>query len=356
MKDPIKQLTKRLRIWSAGCSTGEEPHTLAICSLEEQEKLLKGWNVEIIATDLNDRPIEVASAGVYGDYAMRFVSDLFKRKYFKPAPDGKKLEAREEVKKLIEFKRLNLRDDAKLLFMKGMDLIYCCNVLIYFDSASKSRVIQHYYNNLNTGGYLFLGISESLYQLNDQFRLVHFPGAFGSGKRRQEPPKHSHPTMQPPSAGAQAGRHELPEAARQKISSVKAIPAMPMILMPLLELLQKPADQVPIDEVVRLVSYDKTIAAQCIRIAGSPLFGLSRAPETIRSAVLSMGITRLKDVVLTFSLGQILPAREVRHRSRSFLAPLARSRHGCKKFCEITGALSRRKPTLPGCFTIWESS
>jgi chemotaxis protein methyltransferase CheR len=182
VKDPIKQLTKRLRIWSAGCSTGEEPHTLAICCLEEQEKLLKGWNVEIIATDLNDRSIEVASAGVYGDYAMRFVSDLFKLKYFKPAPDGKKFEARDEVKKLIQFKRLNLRDDAKLLFMKGMDLIYCCNVLIYFDSASKSRVIQHYYNNLNTGGYLFLGISESLYQLNDQFRLVHFPGAFGYWK------------------------------------------------------------------------------------------------------------------------------------------------------------------------------
>lgn len=182
VKDPIKQLTKRLRIWSAGCSTGEEPHTLAICCLEESEKLLKGWNIEIVATDLNDRSVETASAGVYGDYALRFVSDLFKAKYFKPAADGKRMEAREEVKKLITFKRLNLRDDAKLLFMKGMDLIYCCNVLIYFDSASKSRVIQHYYNNLNTGGYLFLGISESLYQLNDQFRLVHFPGAFGYWK------------------------------------------------------------------------------------------------------------------------------------------------------------------------------
>jgi chemotaxis protein methyltransferase CheR len=188
-KDPIKQLTKRLRIWSAGCSTGEEPHTLAICCLEEREKLLKGWSVEIVATDLIDRSVETATAGVYGDYAMRFVSDLYKRKYFKPAADGKRFEAREEVKQLIQCKRLNLREDAKLVFMKGMDLIYCCNVLIYFDSASKTRVIQHFYNNITPGGYLFLGISESLYQLNDQFRLVHFPGTFGYWKAPPGAPK-----------------------------------------------------------------------------------------------------------------------------------------------------------------------
>jgi HD-like signal output (HDOD) protein len=154
--------------------------------------------------------------------------------------------------------------------------------------------------------------------------------------------------MQPPTAGHAAGKHELPEAARQKISSVKAIPAMPMILMPLLELLQKPTDQVPIDEVVRLVSYDKTIAAQCLRIAGSPLFGLSRAPETIRSAVISMGITRLKDVVLTFSLGQILPAEKF------IIDPGVFWRHSlgcalvCRKFCELTGALSPEKAYLAG--------
>jgi chemotaxis protein methyltransferase CheR len=181
-KDPIKQLTKRVRIWSAGCSTGEELPTLAICCLEEREKLLKGWNIKIIATDLNDRSVETAAAGIYGDYAMRLVSDLHKVKYFKPAANGKRFKAREELKQLIQFKRLNLRDDAKLVFMKGMDLIYCCNVLIYFDSSSQSRVIQHYYNNLNSDCHLFRGISESLYQLNDQVRLVHFPGAFGYWK------------------------------------------------------------------------------------------------------------------------------------------------------------------------------
>jgi HD-like signal output (HDOD) protein len=158
----------------------------------------------------------------------------------------------------------------------------------------------------------------------------------------------SQSTAQPPSVAAHSGKHELPEAARQKISNVKAIPAMPAILMPLLDLLQKPAEQVPIDEVVRLVSCDKTIAAQCIRIAGSPLFGLSRAPETIRSAVISMGITRIKDVVLTFSLGQILPAEKF------VIDPGVFWRHSlgcalvCKKFCEISGALSPERAYLAG--------
>ncbi len=169
------QITKRLRIWSAGCSTGEESYTLAMNMLEESEGLLKGWTVEILATDLNDHSVEAAKIGVYGDYALRNTSVLYKRKYFS-AIDEKKLQIRPEVKKLIAFSRLNLQDDSKMLFMKSMDLIFCCNVLIYFDAASKSKVINHFFSNLNFGGYFFLGTSESLMNLNDQFHLVHFPG------------------------------------------------------------------------------------------------------------------------------------------------------------------------------------
>jgi chemotaxis protein methyltransferase CheR len=176
-----KQITKRLRIWSAGCSTGEESYTLAMSMLEEKDRLLKGWTVEILATDLNDRSIETAKAGVYGDYALRSTTDYFKRKYFSPA-DEKKLQARPEVKKLITFSRLNLQEDSKMIFMKGMDLIFCCNVLIYFDGASKSKVISHFFNNLTFGGYLFLGTSESLMKLNDQFHLIHFPGTIAYWK------------------------------------------------------------------------------------------------------------------------------------------------------------------------------
>jgi chemotaxis protein methyltransferase CheR len=179
--EKTKRIIKRLRIWSAGCSTGEEPYTLAMNMLEESNGLLKGWTVEILATDLNDRSVETAKIGIYGDYALRSTTDYFKRKYFSTV-DEKKLQARPEVKKLITFSRLNLQDDSKMHFMKGMDLIFCCNVLIYFDGASKSKVINHFFSNLNLGGYFFLGSSESLMKLNDQFHLVHFPGAIGYWK------------------------------------------------------------------------------------------------------------------------------------------------------------------------------
>jgi chemotaxis protein methyltransferase CheR len=179
--DKSKQITKRVRIWSAGCSTGEESYTVAMNLMEESEGLLKSWTVEILATDLNDRSVESAKAGVYGDYALRSTPDYFKRKYFLPT-DEKKLQVRPEVKKLITFSRLNLQDDSRMLFMKGMDVIFCCNVLIYFDGPSKAKVISHYFSNLNFGGYFFLGTSESLLNLNDKFHLVHFPGAIAYWK------------------------------------------------------------------------------------------------------------------------------------------------------------------------------
>jgi chemotaxis protein methyltransferase CheR len=179
--EETKQVTKRLRIWSAGCSTGEESYTLAMNMLEERVLLLKGWTVEIVATDLNDRSVETAKAGIYGEYALRSTTDYFKRKYFSVV-DEKKLQVQPEVKKLVTFSRLNLQDDSRMLFLKGMDLIFCCNVLIYFDGPSKSKVINHFFANLNFGGYLFLGISESLLNLSDKFHLVHFPGAIAYWK------------------------------------------------------------------------------------------------------------------------------------------------------------------------------
>lgn len=166
---------RRLKVWSAGCSTGEEPYTLAMFLLDEKEKLLKDWEFSIQATDLNDRSVEAARAGIYGDYALRNTPENYKRKYFSLGEAGK-LKVKDEVKAKITFTRLNLNDDSRMLFMKGMDLIFCCNVLIYFDMASKRRVVQHFYSNLMPNGCFFLGHAESLYQVNEQFRLVHLPG------------------------------------------------------------------------------------------------------------------------------------------------------------------------------------
>lgn len=168
---------KKLRIWSAGCSTGEEPYTLAIMLLEESGGVFKGWTFEIQATDLNERSVEHCKAALYDDYSVRNLSPYLRQKYFTPA--GDKLQLSAPVRSLVTFSRLNLLDDARMLFMKGMDLIFCANVLIYFDLNSKRRVIQHFYSNLQPHGYFFLGHSESLYGVCEQFKLVHFPSATG---------------------------------------------------------------------------------------------------------------------------------------------------------------------------------
>jgi len=172
---------KRLRLWSAGCSTGEEPYTLAMFLLEESARLLAGFTFDILATDINDNSLAAAKAGIYGEYALRSTSELLRKKYFKPH-DEKRLQVSDQLKSLIRFDRVNLNDDSKMLFLKGLDLIFCCNVLIYFDLNSKRRVMQHFFANLLSGGYLFLGHAESLYQVDDRFRLVHFPGAIGYWK------------------------------------------------------------------------------------------------------------------------------------------------------------------------------
>ncbi|MGC2474160.1 MAG: protein-glutamate O-methyltransferase CheR [Candidatus Sulfotelmatobacter sp.] len=166
---------RRLRIWSAGCSTGEEPYTLSMVLQEEAQRRLKDWTVEILATDLNERSLTHAKNAIYGNYSTRHLTQYYRQKYFNPVADQLQLQA--SVRNSVSFSRLNLSDDARMMFMKSLDVVFCCNVLIYFDLASKRRVIQHFYNNLLPHGYLFLGHSESLYSVNDDFKLVHLPGA-----------------------------------------------------------------------------------------------------------------------------------------------------------------------------------
>jgi len=165
----------RLKLWSAGCSTGEEPYTLAMLLLEECSALLKGFTWQIVATDLNDLSLAKAQEGIFDAYALRNTSPLYQQKYFQRR--GPHFAVSDELKARVSFSRLNLHDESKLLFMKDNDVIFCANVLIYFDLTSKRRIVGHFFGNLLPGGYFFLGHSESLYGVNDDFHLVHFPGA-----------------------------------------------------------------------------------------------------------------------------------------------------------------------------------
>jgi chemotaxis protein methyltransferase CheR len=172
-----KQVTKKLRFWSAGCSTGEESYTLSILLLEQVIQKFKGWTYEIVATDLNDNSIAKCREGLYAEYAVRNLSPERRQRFFKQ--EGNLYRVNEEVRAGVKFDRLNLQDQSKILFMKGFDLVFCCNVLIYFDGVAKRRTVDHFYNGLIPGGHFFLGECETLFGVYDQFRLVHFPGATG---------------------------------------------------------------------------------------------------------------------------------------------------------------------------------
>jgi len=168
-----------LRVWSAGCSTGEEPYTLSMLLLEQQPRLLKGWTFEVIGTDINEHALETAREGEYGEYSLRNVNGYYRQKYFQPV--GEKLRVGEPVRACVSFRRLNLLDDIASA-IKNIDLIFCCNVLIYFDTASKRRVLRRFYENLLPSGCVFLGYSESMFGITDDFRLVHLPSATAYAK------------------------------------------------------------------------------------------------------------------------------------------------------------------------------
>ncbi len=159
---------KRLRIWSAGCSTGEEPYTLSIILLEMLDDIAS-WDVVIEATDIDTDALEKARRGVYGKRSVRFVPGEYFKKYFEPVEGGYRV--KDPVRKLVRFSHLNLMDSKKMHSMKGMDFIFCRNVLIYFDERSRKEVVAHFYDVMNPGGYIFLGHSESLSRITTAFTI-----------------------------------------------------------------------------------------------------------------------------------------------------------------------------------------
>jgi len=174
IKAKVESPLKRLKIWSAGCSTGEEAYSVAMIVHEMITGPLMGWAVEIRGTDISKRVLQKAEKGIYNEYSVKNMPEYYKEKYIEVNKDEYKV--KDCVKKYVRFSHFNLNDDMSMVFMKGYDIIFCKNVLIYFDQESKKRVIQHFFNNLILGGFLFIGFSESLFGINDRFKLVHFPG------------------------------------------------------------------------------------------------------------------------------------------------------------------------------------
>jgi chemotaxis protein methyltransferase CheR len=172
---------RKLRIWSAGSSSGEEPYTFAMILNEKRSSLLKDWIIEIVGTDISDKVLAQAKDGVYNNYSVRNMSEFYRKKYFKEEQAGV-FTISPEIRKMVSFSNLNLYEDNRMVFMKSFDIIICSNVLIYFDAPAKTKIVQHFYNNLQPYGYFFLGQSESLHSINDKFKTVHFPGGFAYKK------------------------------------------------------------------------------------------------------------------------------------------------------------------------------
>ncbi len=157
-----------LRLWSAACSTGEEPYTLAII-LREMIEDFDRWNIQIDATDIDRRVLRHAKIGLYSDRSMKDTPIPYRNKYFKRTPDGWQILP--VIAEMVNFEQLNLIDRMAMRRRRNYDFIFCRNVLIYFDDTSRKRVVMALYDALVPGGYLFLGHAESVGRITAAFHL-----------------------------------------------------------------------------------------------------------------------------------------------------------------------------------------
>ncbi|MEQ1622852.1 MAG: protein-glutamate O-methyltransferase [Methylococcales bacterium] len=161
--------TKQIRVWSAGCSTGEEPYTLAMTLLDN---VPADWDIKILATDLDTNVLQTAMDGVYSDERIIDLSeDILKRWFMRgKSSQGGLVKVKPALQKIIQFKKLNLMQDWPMKCQ--FDFIFCRNVLIYFDRETKALLAKKYAKMLASRSWLFIGHSESLNQLSNEFDLV----------------------------------------------------------------------------------------------------------------------------------------------------------------------------------------
>ena len=169
----LQTYSPKLRVWSAACSSGEEPYSLAMTLLESGR--IPESNIAISATDISPRVLELCSRGFYRALSFRATEAAMVQKYFSPVGDGFLIGDR--IKRMVAFKSLNLMDDAKVASNGPFDAIFCRNVLIYFDKPTQKRVVESFAKALRPGGYLFLGHAESLFHLTELYEPIVLPEA-----------------------------------------------------------------------------------------------------------------------------------------------------------------------------------
>jgi len=163
--------TKRIRVWSAGCSTGEEPYSIAM-AIREVIPESKDWDIKILATDLDTNVLAHAQAGVYTLERLNNVSDARMKKWFLRGKGANQdsVKIRSELQQLISFKQLNLMKDWPI--KNQFDIIFCRNVVIYFDKPTQKVLFKRYHGVLKDNGHMFIGHSETLYKVSNEFNLI----------------------------------------------------------------------------------------------------------------------------------------------------------------------------------------
>ncbi len=159
---------RRLRIWSAGCSSGEEPYTLAMVTLDAF-KAERGWDIKILATDLDTEILQKAVTGVYPTQAITPVPKEYIHKYF--VRKGENYEVGNVLRSMVAFRKLNLMSET-FPMKNPFDIIFCRNVIIYFDTKTKEELLTKFHRHLKARGHIFIGHSESLMHMKERFRYL----------------------------------------------------------------------------------------------------------------------------------------------------------------------------------------
>jgi chemotaxis protein methyltransferase CheR len=157
---------RTLRIWSAGCSTGEEPYSIAI-TIADSLSFADSWNVEILATDVGRHALKHAERGIYSGRSIASVNEKQLVNHFSPADSGQQVKPR--LRKMVSFAQINL---ASAVYVVRMDMFFCMNVLILFTLERRRALVQRFYDTLEPGGYLFLGHSESISKMPVKFQAI----------------------------------------------------------------------------------------------------------------------------------------------------------------------------------------
>jgi chemotaxis protein methyltransferase CheR len=225
---------QRLRIWSSGCSTGEEAYSIAIL-LHKMRDSMRGWDISIMGTDISNQALQKAKEGIYTNWSFRNSPAGFKEKYFSKTEDGR-LELLPVIKQMVTFSRFNLADDcypSRVTDTTAIDVIFCRNVLMYFTPQLAAKVVSRYHNCLQVGGWLFVSPCETSNPYFSAFEQITFPDAVFYQK-----PEYG--------KGAQPGR---------AINDNFSMPSEPVCnLVPVLPL--KPSPVIPVQE---LPSYQQSL-------------------------------------------------------------------------------------------------